>query len=131
MKPLIVIVGETGSGKSALAMEIAELFDGEIISADSWQVYIGFDIGTAKPSQVEQSQVPHHLIDIVNAPDGFNAALFKQLAQAAIIDIQSRGRMPILVGGTGLYVDSVLYDYGFLPTVHSSPQARQNPSSPS
>lgn len=112
--PLVVIVGETCSGKSALALRLAELFNGEIIAADSWTVYRGFNIGTAKPSRTDQQSVPHHLLDIVNAPDGFNAALYKDLAMAAIIDIQSMGKLPILVGGTGLYIDSVLYDYGFL-----------------
>ena len=123
---LVVIVGETASGKSALAMEVAERFDGEIIAADSWTVYRGFDIGTAKPSNTEKQRIPHHLIDIREAADGFNAAMYKNLAGAAIADVGSRGKLPILVGGTGLYVDSVLFDYHFLPTVAQSVRDQRN-----
>lgn len=112
--PLLVIVGETASGKSALAMEIAQKYNGEIISADSWTVYPGFDIGTAKPSKAEKASVPHHLIDIADPTTGFSAAVYKDMAQRAISDIISRGKLPILVGGTGLYVDAVLFDYQFL-----------------
>jgi len=112
--PLVVIVGETASGKSALAMELAQQFDGEIICADSWTVYEGFDIGTAKPSGLERATVPHHLLDVANAHGGFNAVIFQQLAIAAINSISARGKLPILVGGTGLYIDSVIYQYEFL-----------------
>lgn len=112
---LVVIVGETASGKSALAMQIAKKFNGEIISADSWQVYKGFDIGTAKPTKAEQAEVKHHLIDIRSPRQGFSAALYKDLANKAIAGIDKRGRLPIMVGGTGLYVDSVLYNFSFLP----------------
>ncbi len=112
---LVVIVGETASGKSALAMHLAKQFKGEIISADSWAVYKGFDIGTAKATPEEQKQVRHHLIDIADPLKGFNAALFQHLAKRAINDIARRDKLPILVGGTGLYIDSVLYNYSFLP----------------
>lgn len=112
---LLVIVGTTASGKSALAHKIAKDFNGEIIAADSWTVYRGFDIGTSKPSKAEQTEIKHHLLDMVEAPDGFNAAKFKKLAEAAIQGIQNRGKLPVLVGGTGLYIDSLLYDFGFLP----------------
>jgi tRNA dimethylallyltransferase len=115
MPPLVVIVGETASGKSALALELAQKFNGELICADSWTVYKGFDIGTAKPSTADQKLVPHHLLDVANAQTGFNAVMFQQLAFAAIDDIQARGKLPILVGGTGLYIDSILYHYEFLP----------------
>ena len=115
IKPLIVIVGETASGKSALAMELAKQFNGEIIAADSWTVYRGFDIGTAKPSIHEQAEIPHHLLDIADPLEGFSAAEFKKRATTAIEDIADRGKLPILVGGTGLYIDSIIYDYGFLP----------------
>lgn len=124
--PLVVIVGETASGKSAVAMDIARAFDGEVVAADSWTVYRGFDIGTAKPSLADRAQIRHHMIDIVDAPDGFNASLFKDLAVEAIENIHSRGKIPILVGGTGLYIDSVLYDYSFLPPGPASQRAKYN-----
>lgn len=123
MPPLVVIVGETGSGKSALALELAEQFDGEIISADSWTVYQGFDVGTAKPSADERAQVPHHLLDVADPLAGFSAVEFQRLAKAAIDDIVARGKLPILAGGTGLYIDSVLFDYQFLPS--SDPELRK------
>lgn len=120
--PLVVIVGETASGKSALAMELARQFNGEIINADSWSVYRGFDIGTAKPSIGDRARIPHHLIDVADPRIGFSAAEYKRLALAAIVDITSRGRLPILVGGTGLYIDSVIFDYSFLPP--AAPEVR-------
>jgi len=113
--PLIVIVGETASGKSDLALILSKQFNGEIISADSWSVYRGFDIGTAKPSIPEINEINHHLLDIVDPNDGFSAAEFKRLALIALDDIYAKGKVPILVGGTGLYVDSLIYDYSFLP----------------
>lgn len=125
-KPLVVIVGETASGKSALALEIAHNFKGEIIGADSWTVYREFNIGTAKPGPAEFAETPHHLFDIVDAQNGFNAALFKTLANNAIHDIQERGKLPILVGGTGLYIDSVIFDYGFMPPGDPSERDRRN-----
>lgn len=112
---LIALVGETASGKSALAMELARQFDGELICADSWTVYKGFDIGTAKPSATEQAEVRHHLLDVADPERGFSAVEFQKLARQAIGDIRACGRLPILVGGTGLYIDSVLFDYQFLP----------------
>ena len=115
MPPLVVIVGETSSGKSALALELAEKFNGEIIAADSWTVYKHFDIGTAKPSSHEQAMVPYHLLDVAEPAEGFSAVVFKRLARKAIGSISARGKLPILVGGTGLYIDSVIFDYGFLP----------------
>jgi tRNA dimethylallyltransferase len=115
VEPLIVIVGETASGKSALAMQLAKKFEGEIICADSWTVYKDFDIGTAKPTTEERAQVPHHLLDVADPNVGYSAAIFKRQATKAIRDIQGRGKLPILVGGTGLYIDAVIYDYSFLP----------------
>ncbi len=115
ISPLLVIVGETASGKTALAIKIAQAFNGEIICADSWTVRRKVDIGTAKPTLSQQAQVPHHLLNIVEPCEDFTAALFKNLATEAISDISSRGKLPIMVGGSGLYVDGVLYDYGFLP----------------
>jgi len=111
--PMIAIVGETASGKSALSLQLAQQFNGEIIAADAMTVYQKFDIGTAKPSKNEQALVPHHLIDIVDASEQFSAAQYKQHAQAAIEDVAGREKLPLLVGGSGLYIDSVLFDYVF------------------
>lgn len=112
-KKLLVIVGQTASGKSALALELAEKFDGEIICADSRTIYKEADIGTAKPSASDQKRIRHHLLDIVNIGDPFSVADFKRLAEEAIVDIAARGKLPILVGGSGLYVDAVIYNYKF------------------
>lgn len=111
---LVVIVGETASGKSQLAHNLARQFKGEIICADSWTVRREVNIGTAKPSAEEQAEIPHHIIDVARPCEDFTAAIFKDLANQGIKDISSRGRLPIMVGGTGLYIDGVLYDYGFL-----------------
>src|SRR5476651_1891671 len=113
--PLVVIAGETASGKSALALQLARQFNGEIICADSWTVRREADIGTAKPSAAEQALVPHHLLDVAGPDEDFTAAVFKRLANKAIKEIAGRGRLPIMVGGTGLYVDGVIYDFNFLP----------------
>ncbi|HSH31886.1 MAG TPA: tRNA (adenosine(37)-N6)-dimethylallyltransferase MiaA [Candidatus Saccharimonadales bacterium] len=110
---LVAIVGPTASGKSDLAMELAQKFNGEIICADSRTIYRYMDIGTAKPSEQEMLQVPHHLLSIAEPDQRFSAAKFKELSLAAITDIAVKGRLPIMVGGTGLYIDSVLYDYQF------------------
>lgn len=113
MSPLIVITGPTASGKTSLALEVALKFNGEIVCADSRTIYKGMDIGTAKPSMKEQLMVPHHLIDVVRPDEAFTVVDFKRLAIKAIEDIIRRGKLPILVGGTGLYVDSVIFDYQF------------------
>ena len=120
---ILVIVGETASGKSALAMSLAQQFDGELICADSSTVRTGLDIGSAKPSLEDQKTVKHHLLDVAAPDDSFSAAKFKELANEAITDIAKRGKLPIMVGGSGLYVDSVLYDYEFLPA--SDPKERE------
>ncbi|HJP95772.1 MAG TPA: tRNA (adenosine(37)-N6)-dimethylallyltransferase MiaA [Candidatus Saccharimonadales bacterium] len=111
--PVVVIAGETASGKTALAIKLAQQFNGEIICADSRTVYTGMDIGTAKPTAEERAAVPHHLIDVVSPDQPFTAADFKQLALKAIAGIATRGRVPFLVGGTGLYIDAVVYDFDF------------------
>jgi tRNA dimethylallyltransferase len=111
--PLIVVLGQTGSGKSTLALDLAQRFKGEIIAADSRTVYKGMDIGTAKPSVEDRQLVPHHLIDIVAPDEPFTAADFQRQARVAIGDIAARGRVPIMVGGSGLYIDAVLYDFNF------------------
>lgn len=111
--PLVAIVGQTASGKTALALELAERFGGEIICADSRTVYRGMDIGTAKPTTSERAKIAHHCIDLVNPDETFSVAQFKTAAQAAMDDIHKRGKLPIMVGGTGLYIDAVLFDYEF------------------
>lgn len=105
---LIVIVGPTASGKSALAIKIAKQFNGEIVSADSRQVYHGMDIGTAKPTEKEMAAVPHHLIDIKNPNENYTVAEYKRDALKAIKKIITKGHLPILVGGTGLYVKAII-----------------------
>ncbi len=101
---LVIVQGPTASGKSALALELAERIGGEIVNADSMQVYRGMDIGTAKPSQEERRRVPHHLYDIVDPNVNFTAADFREHASRAITEIERRGKRIILVGGTGLYI---------------------------
>ncbi len=112
MNRLIAIVGPTGIGKSQLALRLARTFAGEIISADSRQVYRYVDIGTAKPSREELSLVPHHLINIVNPDEDFSLAQYQELAYRTIGDIHQRNKLPILVGGSGMYVWSVLEGWG-------------------
>lgn len=111
--PLVVIVGPTASGKTALAIDLAKQFSGEIICADSRTVYRGMDISTAKPTVAEQQAAVHHLLDVVEPDERFTVADFKQLANDTIRDITDRGKLPILAGGSGLFVDAVLYDFGF------------------
>lgn len=109
----MVIVGQTASGKSELAMYSAERFDGEIIAADSRTVYKGMDIATAKPSLSDQQQIKHHLLDVVSPEKIYTASDYKRAALAVIDDIDSRGKLPIMVGGSGLYIDAVINDYSF------------------
>lgn len=111
--PLIVIVGPTASGKTSLAIQLAKQYGGEIICADSRTVYKGMDIGTAKPTLEEQATVTHWGIDLVEPGERFTAADFKAYAATKIDEIRSRGRVPFLVGGTGLYIDSVVFNYRF------------------
>jgi len=111
--PLMVIAGPTAAGKSEVAVEVARRLNGEIVSADSMLIYRYMDIGTAKPSVEEMQGVPHHLIDIIEPDKDFTVAIFQSLAREAIKSIYLRGKMPLLVGGTGFYIDAVLYDYDF------------------
>jgi tRNA dimethylallyltransferase len=119
LAPLLVIVGQTASGKSGLALEIAKDFQGAIICADSRTVYKEMDIGTAKPTPADRAAVPHFGLDIASPDQSFTAADFKAHAYESIDLIAETGRLPILVGGTGLYVDSFLYDFDFRPTKSS------------
>jgi tRNA dimethylallyltransferase len=111
----ICVVGPTASGKSAVALALAEKLGGEIISADSMQVYRGLDIGTAKPSPEERARVPHHLIDVVDVTEPFDAAKFVELARRAEREIHARNRVPIFCGGTGLYLQAYLDGLGEAP----------------
>ena len=113
LKPLVILVGPTAVGKTAASIGLAKALNGEIISGDSMQIFKGLDIGTAKIRKEEMDGVVHHLIDIKEPWESFSVAEFKRLADEAIEDIYSRGKMPIIVGGTGFYVNSVLYEYHF------------------
>lgn len=113
--PLIVIVGPTASGKTGLAIEVAKALGGEIISADSRAIYKGTDIGTAKPTLAERQGVVHWGFDLVEPGERFTVADFKAYAYDKITDIRSRGKVPIIAGGTGLYIDSVIFNYEFPP----------------
>ncbi len=110
---LLAIVGQTASGKSSLALEIASKLPAEIVAADSKTIYKGLDIGTAKPTQTDRQLVRHHLLDIVEPQQAFSVAQFQAHAKKAIKEIHRRRCLPILVGGSGLYVDSILRDYDF------------------
>lgn len=116
-KPLVVIVGPTASGKSELALKVAKSFNGEIICADSRTIYKGMDIGSAKPSRHDQNDIKHHLIDIVEPGQKFSAYTFQQQAKAIIENIRLCQKVPVMVGGTGLYIDSVIFDYRFPPVI--------------
>ena len=109
----IVIVGPTGSGKTGLAIEVAKMVGGEVISADSRAIYRYMNIGTAKPTAEEMGEVPHWGLDLVEANERFTVADFKAYALNKICEIRGRGKVPIIAGGTGLYVDAVIYDYQF------------------
>ena len=111
--PLIVIVGPTASGKTSLAIQLAKKYRGEIICADSRTVYRGMNIGTAKPSLEEQQEVSHWGLDLVDPGDSFSVSQFKGYTRQKIKEIRSRGNIPFLVGGTGLYIDSVIFDFQF------------------
>lgn len=115
---LVAIVGPTASGKTSLAIDIAKAFNGEIIAVDSRTVYKGLDIGTAKPSKEQQAAVKHWGLDLVEPNETYSAAQFKKYAKAAIKDIAGRGKLPIMVGGTGLYMDGVLYNFSFAEPDH-------------
>ncbi|MBO5434979.1 tRNA (adenosine(37)-N6)-dimethylallyltransferase MiaA [bacterium] len=122
---VIAIVGPTASGKTAYSIELAKQIDGEIISADSRYVYKGFDIGTAKPTKEEQDGIPHHMIDIVEPEFEYSAGLYKQEASKLILEINSKGKIPIITGGTGLYIDILLKNYD-LPQIEANRELRDS-----
>ena len=121
--PVVLLVGPTASGKSAAAMTLAERFDAEIISIDSALVYRDMNIGTAKPSAAEQAQVPHHLIDLIDPTEAYSVARFVTDCQAAIADIHSRGRMPLLVGGTMMYANMMVNGMSDVPPADAAIRA--------
>ena len=120
--PMIVIMGATASGKSSLAMRIAQKFPIEIISADSMQIYKGMDIGVAKPTKEEQQLVHHHLIDLLDISEPINVFKYVELAEQAICEIRKRGNIPLLVGGSGMYIRALLYGLDPLP---ANPKLRE------
>lgn len=128
MNQLIVIVGPTAVGKSELTFKLAQRLGGEIISGDSMCVYRGLDIGTAKPSTAEQELLPHHLIDIKEPTESFSVVDFQQLATAAIDRVNQRGKLPILVGGTGLYIQALLEGYQFNATAKTTLRENMDPT---
>jgi tRNA dimethylallyltransferase len=122
--PLVVVVGPTGVGKTALAIELAEHLKGEIVSADSRLFYSGMDVGTAKPTLKERNRIPHHLIDIVRPDETLSLAVFKKMAESAIDEIHEWGKVPLLVGGTGQYVQAIIQGWE-IPEYPPNPQLRQ------
>lgn len=123
-KPLLVLGGPTASGKTALSIALAQGLGGEIISADSMQLYRGMDIATAKPTPEERAGVPHHLLDILDPGQSFSVAEYARHARQAIAEIHSRGALPILVGGTGLYISAIVDNLQFTPA-QGDPDLRQ------
>lgn len=125
MRPLIIITGPTAVGKTALSIELAKRIGGEIISADSMQVYRHMDIGSAKVTKEERNDVPHHLIDVLEPTEGFDVVAFQRLARQALEEIYGRGAIPIIAGGTGFYIQALLYDIDFTETEEDSSFRRQ------
>src|SRR3712207_1298560 len=121
--PLVAVVGSTAVGKTALGIELARRFDGEIVGADSRQIYRYMDIGTAKPTPEERAAAAHHLIDLIDPDQDFSLALYQKLALDTIATITARGRVPLLVGGTGQYVQAVLEGWQ-VPRVPPHPEIR-------
>jgi tRNA dimethylallyltransferase len=122
--PLYVITGPTACGKTAVSVELAKKIKGEIVSADSMLVYRGMDIGTAKPNMVERADIPHYMIDIVDPDDDFSAAQYKTLADGIIYEIHKRGVMPILTGGTGFYINAIVFGNEFYKSDESEQEYR-------
>ncbi|MBQ6663841.1 MAG: tRNA (adenosine(37)-N6)-dimethylallyltransferase MiaA [Firmicutes bacterium] len=126
MTRVLVIVGPTAVGKTEVAIGVARRLGGEIISCDSMQLYRYMDIGSAKPSAAELAQVPHHMIGVIDPRDRFSAARYRELAEVAVADIVSRGKLPVICGGTGLYLDALLYGLDFAVAPESDPAYRES-----
>ena len=112
-KPLLILAGPTAVGKTGTSIALAKALDGECISADSVQVYKGLDIGSGKVKEEEKQGIPHHLLDILNPSENYDASLFQKMAREKIAELYSREKLPILVGGTGFYIQAMLYDIDF------------------
>lgn len=112
---ILVIVGPTASGKTRMAVELAQRHNGEVISADSMQIYRTMDIGTAKPTKEEMGGIPHHMIDVADPEEDFSVARYVEMAARCVDDVLERGKLPIVAGGTGLYIDSLLSGRTFAP----------------
>lgn len=112
-QPLIIVTGPTAVGKTSLSIRLAQALKGEIISADSMQVYRGMDIGSAKVTAAERKGIPHHLIDVLDPKEEFNVTVFQSMARQALTEIYKRGHVPIVAGGTGFYIQALLYDIDF------------------
>lgn len=125
MGTIVAIAGPTAVGKTKFAIEIAKRFNGEIVSCDSMQLYKYMDIGSAKPTKEEQAQVPHHLVDLIDPRGEFSVAQYQKMARDAISEIQSRGKLPVISGGTGLYLNSLLYEMDFSKAPESSDYRRK------
>ena len=127
--PLVVVAGPTASGKTEAAIRICQWFNGEVVSADSMQIYKYLSVGTAKPDEAEKEEIPHHLMDFLEPSQPFSVAEYVEMAKEKIADIHSRGKLPVIVGGTGLYIDSLVKldggDYRFAYH-HITPVEGQN-----
>ncbi len=126
----IAVVGPTASGKTELAVSLAEALDGEVLSCDSMQIYRGMDIGTAKPTPAERRGIPHHLIDIVDPDAPFSCADYKRLAEQTLREVAARGKTPVFCGGTGLYLDAVISVASFSPEIPDGVRQELNALSP-
>lgn len=125
LSKIVGVVGPTASGKTRLAIEIAEKYNGEVVSCDSMQIYKYMNIGTAKPDYEEMRGIPHHLIDVIEPNQSFNVAEFSQMAKDCISDILKRGKLPVLAGGTGLYFDSVIKNVKFIEIGHNEEYCKE------
>ncbi len=116
MKDLFILAGPTAVGKTEISIKLAQKLNGEIISADSMQIYKYMDVGSAKISKHEMKGIPHHIVDIIEPSEEFSVAEFKERAQSAIDEITNKNKLPMIVGGTGFYINSLIYNYSFAST---------------